>query len=362
MRGRGASLSAAQARSMSSRLQRARPAMIGPCTSFAIRLTDSQSPREAIGKPASMTSTPSSASAFATRSFSGCVMLHPGDCSPSRSVVSKISTRFGSWTMIATPAAPGVRSRVAPVPLRASLLQPRHSRAQFRTHLLDRVLQILLHELVVLLASLSVLRNPLARKLAVLNLLEHLLHLALRRGVHDTRPARQIAVFRRLADELVHLRETPFVQQVDDELQLVQTLIVSHFGLVARFDERLETLHDELGRSSAEDGLLAEQIRFRLFRERRSDDAAARSADAVGIGEGVGSRTACNVLINRQQTGYAAPLLVLPPHEVAGALRGNQHDVQVLARLDLPEVHVEAVREQDRGALADIPDDFLVQV
>ena len=70
--------------------------MIGPWTSRATRFTDSQSPREAIGKPASMTSTPSSASAFATRSFSGCVMLQPGDCSPSRSVVSKMRTRLGS--------------------------------------------------------------------------------------------------------------------------------------------------------------------------------------------------------------------------------------------------------------------------
>ncbi len=70
--------------------------MIGPCTSRAIWWTASQSPREAAGKPASMTSTPSSASARAIRSFSGCVMLQPGDCSPSRSVVSKMRTRFGS--------------------------------------------------------------------------------------------------------------------------------------------------------------------------------------------------------------------------------------------------------------------------
>src|SRR5512138_524272 len=251
MRGRGESLSAAHARSMSSRLQRARPAMIGPCTSFAIRFTDSQSPREAIGNPASMTSTPSSASAFATRSFSGCVMLQPGDCSPSRSVVSKISTRFGSWTMIATPPAMCVRSRASPISLTASLLQPRHPLAQFRTDPLDRVLQILVHELVVLLAPLFVLRNPLASELALLDFLENLLHLTLRRGIHDPRAARKIAVLRRLADELVHLRETAFVQQVDDQLQLVQTLIVGHFRLISRLDERLETLDDELGRATA---------------------------------------------------------------------------------------------------------------
>src|SRR5215471_1398453 len=40
-------------------------------------------------------STPKSMSFAAIRTFSGTVMLHPGDCSPSRSVVSKIYTRLG---------------------------------------------------------------------------------------------------------------------------------------------------------------------------------------------------------------------------------------------------------------------------
>ena len=39
-----------------------------------------------------------------TRSFSGCVMLQPGDCSPSRSVVSKMRTRLGSVIVISTMA------------------------------------------------------------------------------------------------------------------------------------------------------------------------------------------------------------------------------------------------------------------
>jgi hypothetical protein len=50
-----------------------------------------------------MMSTFSSASAFATRSFSGCVMLQPGDCSPSRNVVSKINTRSACEVVMETP-------------------------------------------------------------------------------------------------------------------------------------------------------------------------------------------------------------------------------------------------------------------
>ena len=43
-----------------------------------------------------MMSTPSAASARATSSFSAMFMLAPGDCSPSRRVVSKIRTRLAS--------------------------------------------------------------------------------------------------------------------------------------------------------------------------------------------------------------------------------------------------------------------------
>jgi hypothetical protein len=49
-----------------------------------------------MGKPASMTSTPRAASARAISIFSPRFMLHPGLCSPSRRVVSKMITRFGS--------------------------------------------------------------------------------------------------------------------------------------------------------------------------------------------------------------------------------------------------------------------------
>src|SRR5271154_81343 len=46
-----------------------------------------------MGKPASMMSTPMSSSISATSSFSSKVMVAPGHCSPSRKVVSKITTR-----------------------------------------------------------------------------------------------------------------------------------------------------------------------------------------------------------------------------------------------------------------------------
>ena len=61
---------------------------------LAISLTASKSPGLAAAKPASITSTPNFSSWRATRTFSSLVMAAPGDCSPSRKVVSKIITRL----------------------------------------------------------------------------------------------------------------------------------------------------------------------------------------------------------------------------------------------------------------------------
>ena len=55
----------------------------------AMARTEAASPSEAMAKPASRTSTPRAASWWAMRSFSSWCMVQPGDCSPSRRVVSK---------------------------------------------------------------------------------------------------------------------------------------------------------------------------------------------------------------------------------------------------------------------------------
>ena len=70
--------------------------MTGRRTSRAICRTASASAGDAMGKPASMMSTPSASSARAIVSLAGTSIENPGACSPSRSVVSKMMTRVGS--------------------------------------------------------------------------------------------------------------------------------------------------------------------------------------------------------------------------------------------------------------------------
>ena len=98
IRGRSESRIAFQAASMSALWVRASPQITGPSTLRAIASTASKSPGEVIGNPASITSTPSRASCCAISTFSCVFSEMPGDCSPSRRVVSKISTLLWSGT------------------------------------------------------------------------------------------------------------------------------------------------------------------------------------------------------------------------------------------------------------------------
>ena len=89
---------ACTARRMSSSLVRDRLSTMGVETSSATRRTDLKSPSDDAANPASITSTFSFSSCPATMTFSSMFMVAPGDCSPSRSVVSKILTVSRSMT------------------------------------------------------------------------------------------------------------------------------------------------------------------------------------------------------------------------------------------------------------------------
>jgi hypothetical protein len=75
---------------MSPALARASEQTMLSVTASATALTAAKSPGLAMANPASMTSTRMRSSARAMRTFSSSVMEAPGDCSPSRRVVSKM--------------------------------------------------------------------------------------------------------------------------------------------------------------------------------------------------------------------------------------------------------------------------------
>lgn len=83
-----------QAHSISGNFARHSAATDDDLIAWATACTARKSPSEAIGKPASMISTPSRSSCCAMRIFCSMSILQPGDCSPSRKVVSNMSTFF----------------------------------------------------------------------------------------------------------------------------------------------------------------------------------------------------------------------------------------------------------------------------
>src|SRR5580700_6315568 len=125
-----AGLTASPARSMSLKPARARPHTTAFLVRLAISFTAAKSPSEATGKPASMMSTPMVSRSSATSSFSSWVMVAPGHCSPSRKVVSKMTTRSFSDFVgadladsdLAGSDLPGVVMTLGPSRLRPPLL------------------------------------------------------------------------------------------------------------------------------------------------------------------------------------------------------------------------------------------------
>ena len=102
MRAERAPFSASAAREMSRSLARASEHTVLSLMAAAIAFTASKSPFDEAAKPASITSTRRRSSWRAMRSFSSLVIEAPGDCSPSRKVVSKMIS-------LSAMAAPGLR-------------------------------------------------------------------------------------------------------------------------------------------------------------------------------------------------------------------------------------------------------------
>src|SRR5205085_11344855 len=169
------------------------------------------------GKPASMMSTSSRASCSAISPFSARVRAMPGACSPSRSVVSKMRT---------SPSGIGDHLLVG--------VQPRHHRAEPRADLLDLGSPGLLAHLLEVREAVLGLAHPLLRELPALDLVEDAAHLRAGLLVDNARPACVVAVLRGVGDGVPHPAHAALVDEVDDELELVETFEVRDLWLVAR--------------------------------------------------------------------------------------------------------------------------------
>ena len=167
-------------------------------------------------------------------------------------------------------------------------------------------------------------------------------------------PGHVLAVLGVVRDRVVHVADAALVHQIDDQLEFVQALEVRHLRRVTGLDEHLEPGLHQFHAAAAEHRLFAEEIGLGLFLEGRHDHAGLAAADRRGVGERHVVSALGDVLMQGDQHRHAATARVGRAHRVAGRFRRDHPHIEVGARLNLPIVDVEAVREGERATLLDI--------
>ena len=205
-----------------------------------------------------------------------------------------------------------------------------------------------------------VLRHPFGNERAVLDFAQNLLHL-LAGFVGDKPLARAVvAVFGGVGDGVPHCGKAARVDKVNDKFHLVNALEVSHFGLVACFNQRFKACLHKLGHAAAENCLFAEEVGFRLFTEGSFQNARPACAYAACISQSDFLSLAGVVLGDCDKGRNALAFQILRTYGVAGSL-GSYHDyVYVLSGLDKVEVDIQAVCKSKRLAFGHIRSDFRV--
>src|ERR1700730_19466554 len=134
-------------------------------------------------------------------------------------------------------------------------------------------------------ASLFVFLDPLLSEAAIDDLGENLLHFLACFGGDDPLASGVVALFGGVAHGIAHVAETPLIDEIDDKLQLVEALEISHLRLISGVYEGLPASLDQFTDAAAEDRLLAEQVGFGFFSECRFEDAGARATESFCIRE-----------------------------------------------------------------------------
>ena len=118
-----------------------------------------------------------------------------------------------------------------------------------------------------------VFQHPVAGKAARLNVLENPFHLGLCFRRDDPWAGDIFAIFSRVGNRVVHICDATLIDEIDDQLDFMQTLKIGHFRRIASLDQCLVTCLDQLDKTAAQDRLLTEQIGLALFLEGCLDDA-----------------------------------------------------------------------------------------
>src|SRR5579863_8647364 len=122
---------------------------------------------------------------------------------------------------------------------------------------------------------------PLFGELAGLDFGKDLFHLFAGFGGDDAGSAGVVAVFGGVGDGEAHVAEASFIDEIDDQLELVEAFEVGDFGGIACFNESFESGADEFGCSSAQHRLLSKKVAFGFFAKVVSMTPARRQPRAA---------------------------------------------------------------------------------
>ena len=105
--------------------------------------------------------------------------------------------------------------------------------------------------------------------------------------------------------------------------------------------------------------MFAEEIGFGFLREGGFENAGARGAESLGVGERERLGFAGSVLMNGEKRGRAAAFGEDFADAMAGSLGSDHADVDILRRLNRAKTNVEAVGEHERLAFREMRLDLL---
>src|SRR5690348_6136757 len=107
-----------------------------------------------------------------------------------------------------------------------------------------------------------VLQDPIARPFSALDVPQEVPHRRLDVLVDDAWTGGVVAILGGIANRIAHVAQATLVDQVGDQLELVAAFKVRQLRWVSRLDQCLEGRRDERAHSTAQDGLLAKEIRL----------------------------------------------------------------------------------------------------
>src|SRR6266404_1178623 len=203
-------------------------------------------------------------------------------------------------------------------------------------------------------AALLVFVDPFPGEAAVADFGKNFAHFLASLGRNDSWSGGVVALLCGVADGIAHVAEAAAIDEVDDQLQLVHAFKVGHFGLVACVDESVEAGFYQLADASAKNRLLAEEIGFGLFGKCGFEDACARAAEALCVGESERLGFTGGVLLDREKCGCSAAFSEYFANTMAGSFGRDHGDVHVCRSFNRAEANIEAVREHQRLACGEI--------